>query len=406
MQATQIDPTLLVHYEKVRRHSIELCKGLQPEDFVPQPIADVSPPKWHLAHTTWFFETFLLEPLLPDYQAFHPQFAYLFNSYYEAAGPRILRTTRGNLSRPSTEEIYAYRAHVDAHMRELFSRKGEESAFSKLLELGINHEQQHQELLLTDIKYILGHNPLFPPFLFDEQGSARVLNSASTGKEDLHWIEQAGGIAWIGHEGQGFCFDNELGRHRVFLEPYAISSRPVSTREYLEFVEDGGYSKVQLWLSEGWAFIQSKLGGQDQPHEAAPLYWHHADGRWRRYTSAGLRDLDLDAPVAHISYYEADAYARWAGARLPTEFEWEAAADHFKWGEVWEWTQSAYSPYPGFKVAEGALGEYNGKWMVNQQTLRGASVATPEGHSRKTYRNFFHADKRWQFSGIRLAQSR
>ena len=383
-------PTIGQAYEAVRRLTEQHCAALQPEDYVPQPCADVSPPKWHLAHTTWFFETFVLVPHLPDYQVFNQTFPYLFNSYYEAAGPRILRTQRGNLTRPTTDEVYAYRAHVDRAMQDVFCRKANDEALQKLVTLGLHHEQQHQELLLTDIKYILGHNPLYPAF------AKTPLLRASDAQSPAGWVDMDAGIYEIGHEGNGFCFDNELGRHRVFLEPYRIATEPVTVGEYLAFMEDGGYAEVSHWLSEGWAFAKTL-------DQQAPLHWHRQEGQWVTYTAAGLQALDPGAPVTHLSYYEADAYARWAGRRLPTEYEWEAAQQRFTWGQVWEWTSSAYSPYPGFATAPGALGEYNGKWMVNQQVLRGSSVATSPGHARPTYRNFFHADKRWQYTGIRLA---
>ncbi len=394
--------TLAAQYTSVRQRSEDICAGLAPEDFVPQPTPDVSPPKWHLAHATWFFETFILEPHDNTYKPYDPAFAFLFNSYYEAAGPRILRTQRGNMTRPTTSEVYAYRAHVDAAMQKLFCRKADDEAFAKLVTLGLHHEQQHQELLLTDILYILGHNPLFPAFAktnflgADEHLSTPLALALAPVAE---WVDIPAGVYEIGHAGDGFCFDNECRRHRVFLEDYSISPQVVTVAEYLEFMQNGGYEKSELWLSEGWAFAKTL-------DQQAPLHWHVRDGDWCQYTPAGLEPLRLDAPVTHISYYEADAYARWIGARLPTEFEWEAAHDELDWGQVWEWTSSAYGPYPGFATAEGALGEYNGKWMVNQQVLRGASVATSPGHSRPTYRNFFHADKRWQYSGLRLARSR
>jgi len=382
---------LAQRYTEVRQYTEQLCGGLQPEDYVPQPIADVSPPKWHLAHTTWFFETFVLSQHLDDYQPYDERFAFLFNSYYEAAGPRILRTKRGNLTRPSTEEIYRYRKAVDKAMQDLFCRKANDAALTELVTLGLNHEQQHQELLVTDIKYILGHNPLFPNY------SEQRLKNLSANTPD-RWVSMPAGIYEIGYDGHNFCFDNELGRHRVFLEDYQIRNQVISAGEYLEFMKDGGYEEVSHWLSEGWAYAKTL-------DQRAPLHWHLKDDQWWQYTPAGLLPLQKDAPVTHVSYYEADAYARWAEARLATEFEWEAAHHQLEWGQVWEWTSSAYGPYPGFSTAPGALGEYNGKWMVNQQTLRGASVATSPGHSRPTYRNFFHPDKRWQYSGIRLARS-
>ena len=376
-------------YATVRALSEAICAELTPEDYVPQPIPDVSPAKWHLAHTTWFFETFVLAERVDGYAPFDERFAFLFNSYYEAAGPRILRTRRGNLTRPSTERVYAYRRHVDRAMQPVLAQATTDAELAALVTLGLHHEQQHQELLVTDLKYTLGHNPLFPPF-----GKTRLAPLARVDRDA--WHDVAAGVYGIGHDGGGFCFDNEQGRHRVFLEAYRLREQVVTNAEYLAFVEDGGYVRVEYWLSEGWTFAQAL-------DQHAPLHWHRRDGAWWRYTPAGLIPLDGDAPVAHLSYYEADAFARWAGARLPTEFEWEAAHRLLDWGQVWEWTSSAYGPYPGFRTASGALGEYNGKWMVNQQVLRGASVATSPGHARPTYRNFFHADKRWQYTGLRLA---
>ena len=385
-------PAAALDYAAVRALSLEICARLQPEDFVPQPIPDVSPAKWHLAHTTWFFETFVLVPHLDGYRVYDEAFAFLFNSYYEAAGPRILRTQRGNMTRPTTEEVRGYRRHVDGAMAELFSRKGSDMDLVDLIQLGLHHEQQHQELMRTDILYTLGHNPLFPAF------AKTRLNVALDQSEPNEWVELDAGIYHIGFQGEGFCFDNELGRHRVFIEPCALRRQVVTAGEYLAFMEAGGYTQVEQWLSEGWAFAKTL-------DQHAPLHWHRKDDEWWQYTPQGLVPLELDAPVTHVSYFEADAYARWAGYRLPTEFEWEAAHERLDWGHVWEWTSSAYGPYPGFRTAPGALGEYNGKWMVNQQVLRGASVATSPGHARPTYRNFFAADKRWQYSGIRLAKN-
>ena len=387
------------HYAEVRRRTEEICAGLEPEDYVPQPVADVSPPKWHLAHATWFFETFVLTPHAEDYRAFDESFAFLFNSYYEAAGPRILRTQRGNLTRPSTEEVYAYRKYVDEAMTELLAARSADPELRALVELGLHHEQQHQELLITDILYILGHNPLFPAFAkTDYLGAAPTMEAALSFGTEEPWVDMSAGVYEVGYAGEGFAFDNERGRHRVFLEDYQIRRQCVTVAEYLEFMQEGGYESVDCWLSEGWTFVKTL-------EEKAPLHWHVKNGDWYQYTPAGLVPLILDAPVSHLSYYEADAYARWIGARLPTEFEWEAAAEQLAYGQVWEWTSSAYGPYPGFETAPGALGEYNGKWMVNQQVLRGASVATSPGHARPTYRNFFHADKRWQYTGLRLART-
>ena len=379
-------------YRTVRAYTEQLCSGLQPEDYVPQPIADVSPPKWHLAHTTWFFETFVLAEHVADYQPYDTHFAFLFNSYYEAAGPRILRTSRGNLTRPSTDEIYRYRAAVDAAMEQVLAKAEADETLRELITLGLQHEQQHQELLVTDIKYILGHNPLFPAY-----APSRLVEVRNGNNAEPAWQDIAAGVYDIGHTGEGFCFDNELGRHRVFLEAYSLRENVVTNAEYIAFMEDGGYEQVEHWLSEGWAFAKTL-------DQHAPLHWHRKDGEWYTYETSGLEPLNLAAPVQHVSYYEADAFARWAGYRLPTEFEWEVAHALLDWGDVWEWTSSAYGPYPGFRTAPGALGEYNGKWMVNQQVLRGGSVATSPGHTRPTYRNFFHADKRWQFTGVRLAR--
>lgn len=375
-------------YEKVRERSVAICAPLLTEDYVVQPIVDVSPPKWHLGHTTWFFERFLLARHLKNYELFDPQYEYVFNSYYESVGARVIRTDRGNLTRPSVEDVYRYRRHVDLAISRLLAEPGN-AEITSILELGLNHEQQHQELLLTDIKYILGHNPLMPPY-------DRDFSEASQ-QADAGTINMNEGIYEIGHVGNGFCFDNELGRHRVFLESYAIDSALVTNGEYLEFISDGGYRDFRFWLAEGWDWVRNNAID-------SPMYWHQIGQTWHHYTLSGLKPLDLSAPVSHISYFEASAYAAWREKRLPTEFEWEAASRKFNWGQRWEWTSSAYLRYPGFKTAPGALGEYNGKFMINQMVLRGASVATPPGHSRHTYRNFFHPHLRWQFTGIRLAE--
>jgi ergothioneine biosynthesis protein EgtB len=378
-------------YQDVRERSIDLCKPLQTEDFVVQPTVDVSPPKWHLAHTSWFFETFLLQPYLPDYKVFHPGYGYVFNSYYVTLGERVMRADRGNLSRPTTGEVHAYRAHVDQHMEQLIQAKGHESAIADRVELGLQHEEQHQELLLTDIKYILGHNPLFPAY--DEDSDVDTAGPVNASR----WIRFSEGVQHIGFKGSGFSFDNEHRPHRVFLEAFEIASELVTAEEYIRFIEDRGYKTNHLWHAEGWDWI-------NRQGISAPMYMHRIDGQWMRYTLAGLKPIDLREPIFHVSFYEAAAYAQWAGKRLPTEFEWEAASERFKWGAAWEWTNSAYLPYPGFKAAEGAIGEYNGKFMVNQMVLRGASPATAPGHSRSTYRNFFHPHLQWQWTGIRLAQ--
>lgn len=376
-------------YLRIRKHSEQICEPLQTEDYVVQPIADVSPPKWHLGHTTWFFETFILKAFSADYQEFNPEFNYVFNSYYETVGARVIRTDRGNLSRPSVNEVYQYRAYVDEAMQKLLSCPVDEK-LTELLILGFNHEQQHQELLLTDIKYILGNNPLFPAYSKDWKDATESVS----GENMINITE---GIYEIGYKGDGFSFDNELSLHKVYLPHYSISANLVTNREYLDFINAGGYQDFSYWHAEGWDWVKNNQIN-------APLYWNKIYGLWHHYTLNGLQKLNFDAPVTHISYYEAYAYASWKGLRLPTEFEWEIAAQKFDWGKRWEWTESAYLPYPGFSKAPGAIGEYNGKFMVNQKVLRGASVATPQGHERITYRNFFHPHLRWQFTGIRLAK--
>ncbi|MCX2476190.1 ergothioneine biosynthesis protein EgtB [Pedobacter sp. MC2016-05] len=376
-------------YLLIRKHSEEICEPLQTEDYVVQPIVDVSPPKWHLGHTTWFFETFILKPFSPEYQEFNPDYNYVFNSYYETVGARVIRTDRGNLSRPSVNEVYQYRAYVDEAMAKLLSCPVDEK-LTELLHLGFNHEQQHQELLLTDIKYILGNNPLFP--VYDINWKDKSLPASET-----QMIAIAEGVYEVGYSGNGFCFDNELSRHKVYLQNFAISTALVTNGEYLDFIEAGGYKNFSLWHSEGWDWVNNN-------QIVAPMYWSKMDDAWFNYTLNGLQSIDLKAPATHVSYYEAYAFASWKGLRLPTEFEWEIAAQQLNWGSRWEWTESAYLPYPGFSKAPGALGEYNGKFMVNQKVLRGASVATPLGHERSTYRNFFHPHLRWQFTGIRLAK--
>jgi ergothioneine biosynthesis protein EgtB len=381
--------SLLQQFQKVRKHSENICVNLEIEDYVVQPIADVSPPKWHLGHTTWFFETFILIPHYRGYQAFDPQYNFVFNSYYETVGTRVIRTDRGNLSRPSVSDVYAYRKYVDDQMASFLEKEEIKGELSDLLILGLNHEQQHQELLLTDIKYILGHNPLFPKFEFSFPS-----NSAS---EEKTKKSISGGIYEIGFEGKGFCFDNECGRHKVYLDDFQIHSSLVSNSEYLEFIEDGGYQDFRHWHAEGWDWVKSRNAN-------SPLYWHFLDGVWMNYTFDGLKPVDPTESVCHVSFFEASAFAAWKGMRLPTEAEWEVASDQLHWGKRWEWTGSAYLPYPKYQRAVGAIGEYNGKFMVNQMVLRGGSVATPEGHSRKTYRNFFHAPHQWQFTGIRLAE--
>ncbi|WP_286841932.1 MULTISPECIES: ergothioneine biosynthesis protein EgtB [Sphingobacterium] len=377
-------------FKNIRMHSVQLCAPLEIEDYVVQPIVDVSPPKWHLGHTTWFFETFILVANSPAYQLFDQQYNFVFNSYYETVGSRVIRTDRGNLSRPSVADIYRYRDYVDRQMLDFIENGDLSENIINLIELGLNHEQQHQELLLTDIKYILGHNPLFPPYT-NNAISVEQNNQLPT------MVKIMEGIYEIGFNKSGFCFDNELGRHRVYLHDFEIANNLVTNREYLQFIADGGYTDFRYWHSEGWEWVK-------KANAKAPLYWHLIDGKWMNYDWSGLQEVDMEAPVCHINYYEASAYAAWKGMRLPTEAEWEIASEKFHWGERWEWTGSAYLPYPGFKKEAGAVGEYNGKFMVNQMVLRGASVATPNGHSRNTYRNFFHADLRSQFTGIRLAK--
>ncbi|HEX3178355.1 MAG TPA: ergothioneine biosynthesis protein EgtB [Methylomirabilota bacterium] len=405
---------LLEQYVGVRRLTERLCEPLAVEDYVVQAMPDVSPTKWHLAHVSWFFETFLLRPHLPGYRSLDDRYAILFNSYYNGVGPQFSRPARGHLSRPTVQEVYAYRAHVDKAVVALLEQTRRPDAVASVLELGLHHEQQHQELLVTDLKYNLAVNPLRPPY-----GATAARETATAPAAARLTFD--GGVVEIGDAGGGFAFDNERPRHRVLLAPFALGSRAVTNAEYREFVEDRGYARHELWLSEGWRTVQER-GWR------APLYWERVDGAWHAYTLAGFLPLAGDAPVAHVSYYEADAYARWRGARLPTEFEWEHAAASQTatgsllddapaepapapatrglvqmTGDVWEWTASAYLPYPGFRTLDGALGEYNGKFMVSQMVLRGGSCATPHAHIRRTYRNFFPPDARWQFSGIRLA---
>ncbi len=413
---------LIQSYQQIRQFSETLCAPLVIEDYGLQSMPDVSPPKWHLAHTTWFFETFLLVPSLPSYQVFHPQFGYLFNSYYEAIGQRHPRPQRGLLSRPTVAEVYQYRAYVDQAMQQLIQEFSQDAAIADLLILGLHHEQQHQELLLTDLKYNFAINPLRPAYRTDLPVSTE---SAPT----LDWVTFTAGLYEIGYEAHpntttlasNFAFDNESPRHAVYLNGFRLANRLVTNGEYLEFIQAGGYQNPEYWLAEGWGVIQAEGW-------TTPLYWEQRDGDWWVMTLAGLRSLNLAEPVCHVSFYEADAYARWAGKRLPTEAEWEVAAattaiagnlveqDSLHpmpapsapgltqlFGDAWEWTQSAYLPYPGYRPAPGAVGEYNGKFMCNQMVLRGGSCATSLQHIRPSYRNFFPTNARWQFSGIRLA---
>lgn len=375
---------------QTRSDSESICKPLEIEDYVVQPIVDVSPPKWHLGHTTWFFEEFLLAKYLKGYERFDETYAYVFNSYYESMGKRVVRTDRGNLSRPSVNDVYKYRAHVTQAMQSLLGQELNDE-ITAVLEIGINHEKQHQELLLTDIKYILGNNPLQP--LYGNRANEVLVEDI---QPEMLSIEE--GIHHIGHKSSDFCYDNELPQHRVFLEPCVISNKLITNKEWLEFMEYGGYADALIWHTEGWDWVQKNQIN-------APMYWFKKEGTWTNYLLGGSQEINPDAVVTHISYYEAFAFAQWKGMRLPTEFEWEVAQQKFSWGNRWEWTESAYLPYPNYKKPDGALGEYNGKFMVNQKILRGASIATAANHARPTYRNFFHPYLRWQFTGLRLAKS-
>jgi ergothioneine biosynthesis protein EgtB len=400
---------LLQAYRGVRQETERRAAPLSPEDQQIQSMPDASPIKWHRAHTTWFFEQFLLRPNRPGYTVFDEDFAFLFNSYYVAAGARHERPKRGLITRPSTEHVGAYRRHVDAAVETLIAETDDLAAVAPIVEIGLNHEQQHQELMLTDILHAFAQNPLAPAYDPDwtppratsrppARAESRRATRAGVGSE--HYVALPAGIHRVGHADDSFHFDNEKPAHEVLLQPVRLAKTLVSNREWLQFMADGGYMTPALWLSDGWAVVQNE-GWQ------APGHWRAVDGEWRQMTLGGLRPVEPDAPVCHVSYYEADAFARWAGKHLPTEAEWEVAGraglidDAF--GIVWQWTRSPYSPYPGYRAAEGALGEYNGKFMINQMVLRGSSLATPAGHSRVTYRNFFYPPHRWQFTGLRLA---
>ena len=416
-QAIPTRESLIVDYQRIRKDSESICAPLETEDYCIQTMADVSPAKWHLAHTSWFFETFLLTPFMADYRCFNTAYDHLFNSYYLTHSQPYHRPSRGLLSRPTVNEIYRYRAAVDEAMIKLIagatSKKWQ--AVEPLVVLGLNHEQQPQELMLTDLKHVFAQNPLHPRY-------RDLPLPPSQHAAELAWLPVEGGIHEVGHGDSGFGYDNEYPSHKLLLQPYAIASRPVTNADYLEFIADAGYLNPAFWLSDGWARLQTS-------DWRAPLYWELRDDEWWQMTLGGVRPLDLDAPVCHVSQYEAAAYASWAGARLPTEFEWEVAvagspvrgnlrnSDYLQpaaaddnaqlqqcYGDVWEWTASAYAPYPGYRVPAGSVGEYNGKFMSSQVVLRGGSCVTPDDHIRASYRNFFYPKDRWQFSGIRLAR--
>ena len=383
--------SLLKLFKETRSRTEEICSYLETEDYVVQPVIDVSPPKWHLGHSTWFFEEFVLKKYADNYPLYDEMFAYVFNSYYESVGDKVIRSDRGNLSRPTVKRVYDFRRYVTEAIIRFLQEENLTDEAKEVIEIGCHHEKQHQELLITDIKYILGNNPMFPVYEKDfEENTVQDF--------EQKWIGIDKGLYEIGHKDEGaFCYDNELAVHKTYLREYEISNKLITNSEYIEFIEDNGYEQVLLWHSEGWEWVNN--------HKIrAPFYWHKIDGSWHQYTLSGLNRLALDAPVSHISYFEAFAFAQWKGMRLPTEFEWEAAESQFNWGTRWEWTESAYSPYPGYTKATGALGEYNGKFMVNQKVLRGGSVATSRNHTRCTYRNFFHPQLRWQFTGLRLAK--
>jgi ergothioneine biosynthesis protein EgtB len=421
-------------FHQIRDFTSSLCVALEPEDCVVQSMPDVSPTKWHLAHTTWFFETFILKKFVPGYRPEIPEYAYLFNSYYNAAGDMHRRDLRGLISRPTVSEAQRYRESIDSHIDDLLSNADEKllDDIEPLLVLGGHHEQQHQELLITDIKHVFAQNPLYPVFRAGKaRHSVRAEEWTATECRPYRFIDFEETVAEIGHDGDGFAYDNESPRHRALVSAFSLATRPVTNGEFIAFIEDNGYSRPEFWLSLGWMTVNEQRWN-------APLYWTKRDGAWWNFTLSGLRPVDQSEPVTHVSYFEADAYANWAGARLPTEFEWERAASscpiegnfvetelfhpvaqvsavsankpakdqrlHQMFGDVWEWTRSAYSPYPGYRAAPGALGEYNGKFMCNQYVLRGGSCATSRIHIRRTYRNFFQPEKRWQFTGIRLAR--
>jgi len=422
MQPTTKEETALIdRFKQIRRQTMAICHPLTTEDYTVQPHEDVSPPKWHLGHTTWFFENFILASFAKEYQLFNPKLNWFFNSYYESQGPRINRSQRGNMTRPSIQTVFGYREYVDEHLEQLLSdNHSEKNEIVSLLEIGLQHEQQHQELLVMDIKYILGSNPTFPTYL-------PKTKKVSTKKSSITYHKIKEGLYPIGHVGEKFCWDNEQSEHQVYLEAFEIADRMVTNGEYLEFINAGAYDQHEYWLSEGWEWVKNL-------EVKAPLYWYKNENNWQEYNlNGGLQDLDLNAPVTHVNFYEADAYAAWKGMRLPTEFEWETAckvlqptipqtanfleknnlgsapkedSKNFQfYGDAWEWTASSYLPYPRYPRFKGALGEYNGKFMINQMVLRGGSFATPLSHIRSTYRNFFPTNKRWQITGIRLTKN-
>jgi len=416
--ADYVSNNLQNKYNTIRSHSEILCEPLENEDYGIQTTPFVSPPKWHLAHTAWFFETLLLKPYYPDYQEYHPLFAELFNSYYDTIGDYYARPERGLLSRPTVKEVYAYRAYIDEHMNKLMRLLEDHPNKAEIehrIILGLNHEQQHQELLLTDIKHIFAYNPLKPVY-------RKTPQSEKSHPTTLQYLQFSGGLKDVGHVGSDFCYDNELPRHKVYIPNFRLASRLITNAEYLEFMNSGAYQESDYWLSDAWKAIK-------QQNWNAPLYWQKQQNQWHTMTLNGLQPIDENQPVCHVSYYEAAAYARWAGKRLPTEQEWEVVAENVEikgnfresgllnpkpasnstdiqqmFGDVWEWTQSPYSPYPGYKQLRGPLGEYNGKFMSSQMVLRGGSCVTPSDHLRSSYRNFFYPEERWQFSGIRLAE--
>lgn len=387
METLTVTTSIKKRFLKIRNKTESICSSLEPDDFSVQPVAFVSPPKWHLGHTTWFFEQFVLSVYKKDYKPFSDNFAYYFNSYYNNVGDRILRVDRGNMTRPTIKDVFKYRAYINEQLSS-FLEQDQSDEVLEVIEIGLQHEQQHQELLNYDIKYIYGNQPAFPILETDIEFKPEAENG---------FVSIPEGIYDIGHKRKEFCFDNELGLHKTYIHDFEISKALVTNGQYLEFIEAGGYSNFNLWHADGWDWVQNN-------NIEAPMYWHLTQNGYKQYTLKGLKDLDKNLPVNHISFYEAWAFAEWKGMRLPTEFEWEVASKQLNYGQLWEWTNSAYLPYPNYKKAEGAIGEYNGKFMINTMVMRGASLATPENHDRLTYRNFFMPENRWQFSGIRLAK--